>query len=69
MQNLWRKLNLKKCKSTRYSRCIVILEFLQFDFFRKGLERPDFINRIREIIEKDWEKSENYENDLRNYLN
>lgn len=46
----------------------MILEFLQFEFFRKGLERAGFICKIRDIIEKDWDISDEYENKLRNIM-
>jgi len=41
-----------------YSRCLVILDLLQFDFFRSQLDNPEFIKYLRNEIYVDWEKPE-----------
>ena len=47
----------------------MILELLQYDFFRKGLEIPSFLGNFRYLIEKDWNESSEIYNQLQNISN
>lgn len=38
----------------RYSRCLIFLDLLQYDFFRKELEKPNFIQFLRDKIYANW---------------
>jgi hypothetical protein len=38
---------------------MIILDLLQFDFFRSQLDNPEFIKYLRSEIYIDWEKHEN----------
>ncbi len=42
-----------------YSRCLIILDLLQFDFFRNQLDNREFINFLNYEIYEDWKKAMN----------
>lgn len=54
-------------KIQSYSRSLLFLELLQFDFFRKGLEIPSFMANLKFLIEKDWIESAEIEKETKKY--
>jgi len=40
---------------------------VQFDFFRKGLEIPSFLDNLKFLIEKDWIDSAEIEKETKKY--
>lgn len=67
MQNSLRKILIKTKIIKRYSRSLLFLELLQYDFFRKGLEVPSFMGNLKFLIEKDWIESAEIEKLTKNY--
>lgn len=51
----------------RYSRSLLFLDLLQYDFFRKGLEIPSFMANLKFLIEKDWIESSEIEKHTKNF--
>jgi len=51
----------------RYSRSLLFLELLQYDFFRKGLEISTFMVHLKFLIEKDWIESSEIEKETKKY--
>ena len=50
-------------KFITYSRSIIFLDLLQYEFFRQALKYPGFINYLNTKIQEEWlEKNENPQN-------
>lgn len=43
----------------RYTRCLIILDLLQFDFFRTELNNSNFVQYLKNIIDNTWMQESN----------